>query len=374
MKYWQMEYLREGDTMSRNATYRLDLPENGLLSALQIRISAAGVSDAFAATMNWRISDFIDKIEIIGNGSTVIKSLSGNVLQGIQFFDTGIASLDYWHSYATGTQRFNVMLLFGRKLYDEIFGLNLSQWNNVEIRITNTATSTYYGEDFTVSLLAYYMREGTGFSGYFRTEEWQKWTTVSDQTKYLELPIENKVRRVIFQCIPPYDADNIYNTGMSNMIDDLEVSLKTGVLRLFKGGIDDLMRMNAILFQRLVMTYPQYYMTSDYGRNIGIGYVLGGAHSFGGAAAAITNGKPALEVGNTNATQVPKAYTGDASFNGLHVGLCPENCLVYPFNLIDEPEDYLDVRGNETVKFDVHTRSGATYAGGTIRVILDRLV
>lgn len=372
--YWQMEYLREGAAMARNATFRLDLPENGMLSALQLRIEGTAQSDAFATTFNYRISDFIDKIEIIGNGSTVIKSFTGNVLQALQFFDTGIASLDYTSTYGQATARFNVMLLFGRHLYDQMFGLDLSQWNNIEIRITNSATSTYYTADFTIALLGYWLRDGGGFSNYLRTEEWQKWTTVSDETKYLELPTENKIRRVIFQCIPPYDADNIFNTGMWNLIDDLEVSLKTGVLRIYKGGIDDLMRMNAILLRRLVMAYPQYYMTSDYGRNIGIGYVLGGAYSDGGAAAAITNGKPTLEVGNTNATQTQKAYGGDTSFQGLHVGLCPENCLLFPFNLIDEPANYLDVNANATVKMNVHTRSGSSYASGTIRVILDRVV
>jgi hypothetical protein len=371
--YWQMEYLREGDTMTRNSTYRLDLPENGMLSALQLRIESTATSDAFLTTFNWRVSDFIDKIEIIGNGSTVIKSLTGNVLKALQFFDTGIASLDYTSTYGEATARFNVMLLFGRYLYDQMFGLDLSAWNNVEIRITNSATSTYYKADFTVALLGYWMREGGSFSGYLRTEEWQKWTTVSDETKYLELPTENKIRRVIFQCIPPYDSDNIFNTGMWNMIDDLEVSLKTGVLRVYKGGIDDLMRMNAILFKKLVMENPQYYMTSDYGRYVGIGYVLGGAIIYGGNAAAITNGKQTLEIGNTNGTQTVQAYGADASFEGLHVGLCPENCVVFPFNIIDEPGNYLDVLANETVKMNVHTRSGATYASGTIRVILDRV-
>ena len=372
--YWQLEYLREGASMPRGATYRLDLPENGMLSAIQISISAAGVSDAFAATMKWRISDFIDKIEIIGNGSTVIKSISGNMLQGLQFFDTGIASLDYWHSYATGTQRFNVMLLFGRSLFDLLYGLDLSVWNNVEIRITNSASATYYGADFSLSMLGYYMREGGGFSGYLRTEEWQKWTTVSDETKYLELPTENKVRRMIIQCIPPADANNIFTTAMSNMIDDLEVSLKTGVLRIYKGGIMDLMRMNAILLRKLAMTYPQYYMTAAYGRNIGIGYVLGGAESGGAVNAAVTNIKPQVENGRSDATQVLLDHGEDTSFRGINVGLCPENCLLFPFNIIDEPAEYLDVLANQTVKVNVHTRSGAGYAGGTIRVVLDRVV
>ena len=373
--YWQMEYLREGAAMARNSTFRLDLPENGMLSALQLRIEGTAESGAFATTFNYRVCDFIDKIEIIGNGSTVIKSLTGNVLQALQFFDTGIASLDYTSTYGQATARFNVMLLFGRYLYDQMFGLDLSQWNNVEIRITNSATSTYYSADFTVALLGYWLRDGGGFANYLRTEEWQKWTTVSDETKYLELPTENKIRRVIFQCIPPYDSgDNTFNTGMWNLIDDLEVSLKTGVLRIYKGGIDDLMRMNAILMQRLVMTYPQYYMTNAYSRYVGIGYVLGGALIGGAMNAAVTNVKSTLEIGNTNGTQTVIDHGEDYSFQGLHVGLCPENCLLFPFNLIDEPASYLDVNANATVKMNVHTRSGSTYASGTIRVILDRVV
>ena len=375
MSYWQYEYLREDVTMTRNTTYRIDLLEQGLLSAIQIRMSASSVSDAFATTHNWRICDFISKIEVIGNGSTVIKSLSGQELQALQFFDTGIASLDYWLSYGACTQRFNVMLLFGRYLFDTIFGLDLARWNNVELRITNTATSTYFGQDISVSLLCYYLRDFSGsFRGYMRTEEWKTWTTAQNTWEYLELPTENTIRRVIMQLIPARSAANIESTGMSNLADDIEVSLKTGLIRVYRGGIDDLMRMNVIMLKRLVMTYPQFYMTNDYGRNVGIGYVLGNAVSGGAMNAAVTNVKPNIEVGNTAGHQKQTAYGGDSSFQGLFVGQCPENCLLLPFNIPDEPEFYLDPEMQKTVKLDIHTRDSSSAASGTINVVLDRLV
>jgi len=352
MMYWQYEYLRENDDFTRNSTYRVDLPENGYLSAIQFRISAPQVSGAFADTLKWRISDFIDKIEIIGNGSVIIKSLTGNVLQALQFFDTGIASMDYWHSYATGTQRFNCILLFGRYLFDEDYGLDLSQWDNVEVRVTNSATSSYYGSDFSISLLCYYKRGDTGgFRGYLRTEEWRKWTTVAGEIKYLEMPIENKIRRIVIQAIPDVDSNNVEETNMFNVAYDIELALRTGVLRVYKGGSDDIIRMNHLFLRRLAMTYPQYYMTADYGRNIGIGYVLGGAWGSGSADGSGSSTVPTLEAGRTSFTQKPETYEGDSPIQGLHVGYAPENCFFFPFYFKDEPEGYLDPKAEATVYY-----------------------
>ncbi|GAI08500.1 unnamed protein product, partial [marine sediment metagenome] len=228
----QWEYLREDADMDRNSTYKIDLPENGYLSAIQFRISATGKSGAFAETLNWRISDFIDKIEIVGNGSTIIKSITGNVLQALQAFDTGITTLDYWQSYGAGTKRFNVMLLFGRHMFDMIYGLDLARWDSVELRITNSATSDHMDTDFAVSTLCYYWRgDFAGFTNYFKTEEWRKWTTVRNETKYLELPTENKIRRIVIQAYPNVDDNNVEKTNIFSIAQDIELSLKTGVLR-----------------------------------------------------------------------------------------------------------------------------------------------
>jgi len=368
----QWDYLREADDMDRNSTYKLDLPENGYLSAIQFRITAAGVSGAFAETEKWRISDFISKVEIIGNGSTVIKSITGNVLQALQAFDVGINALDYWHSYAAGTQRFNVILLFGRYLFDMEYGLDLGKWDSVEIRITNDATSTYYSEDFAVSTLCYYWRgDFRGFRGYMKTEEWRSWTTVANETKYLELPTENKIRRIIIQALPAVDSSKVEKTSMFNIAYDIELSLRTGVLRIYKGGSDDIVRMNTLFLKRLQLTYPQYYMTADYGRNIGIGYVLGGAWGSGAQDGAGSSTVPTLEGMRTSYTQKPETYEADSPIHAIHVGHAPENCFFFPFHWIDEPGSYLDPKSEKTVRLNIQTRNASSAADGTIRVILD---
>jgi len=374
--YWQREYLRENVTMTRGETWREDLPSEGLLGSLFFRMSVAGVSAAFAETLKWRISDFISKVEVIGNGATVIKSLTGNCLNALQFYDQGIAHPDYWHSYATGTKWYHVLLNFGRKLFDTEYGLDLSRWDNVELRITNDASSTYFGADIKLSVLQYYLRDAPAgaFHGYFRTEEWRKWTTVQNETEYLELPVDYAVRRIVMQLIPDTDSSNVAETGMWNVADDIELALKTGQLRVWKGGVDDLMWENFLDYGKEILSAPNLYMTADYGRNVGLGYVLQAIPGAGTQDGAGAGTIPTIEGRRTDFTQKPETYEADTLIALLVRGLCPENTVVFRFDRPDEPRAYLDPAAQKTVKLDIHTRDASSAADGTIRVILDRLV
>jgi hypothetical protein len=73
--YKQYEYLREAVTMTRNQTYKLDLPKSGMLSSILFKVEAACASGATLAGGNWRLLDFLGKLEVIANGSTIVKSL-----------------------------------------------------------------------------------------------------------------------------------------------------------------------------------------------------------------------------------------------------------------------------------------------------------
>lgn len=374
--YWQREYIREGATLPRGETYRVDLPKDGILGALLFRMSVAGVSGAFAQADKFRILDFIDKIEVIADGTTVIKSLSGQLVNALQFYDQGITNLDYWHSYATGTKWCHLLLNFGRNLFDPLYALDLGKFTNVELRVSNDATSSEFGEDISLSILGYYLRDITTprVYGYFRTEEWRSWTTVADETKYLELPVEQKVRRVILQAIPDLDSNNVDETAMWNLADDIEFALKTGVYRVFKGGLDDLMWETAFAYGRELLASHYLYLDADYGRRSGVGYQLsavGGAGSQDDAGAATI---PTLESRRTGWTVKPETYEADSPINTIIRGICPECTAVFRFDIPDEPDNYLDVNANKTVKLDIHTRNASSAADGTFKVVLDRYI
>jgi len=373
--YWQREYVREGATMTVAQTFILDLPEHGLLGALMLRLEGAEVTGFGQAGGAWRLLDEISKIEIIGNGATVIKSLTGKELQALAAFDQGVIPPGKWRNYATNTQFEYMLINFGRWLFDLEIGLDLSRFSNVQLKITNTADGTTDFSALSVSVMGYYLRDAPPrqFGGYLRTEEWQAWTTVQNETKYLILPTEHVIRRVGLQAIPTVTL-GVAQTNMSNLMYDIDFSLDTGAQRVYKGGIDDLMRENALDFGRLFNTYGMTYMNADRGIDMGMGYTIGIAGmsvSKDGAASATI---PSFVADETGHTQTPETYEGDSPIN-LHVaGLAPFCVALLRFDIDWNPLTWLDPEKRKSVKLDIATRDAATAAAGRNAVILDRLV
>ncbi len=371
----QREYVREGASMTLTDTYKLDLPQFGLLSSLLIRISGNELTGYGQGAHDWRIIDEISKIAVLANGATIIKSLTGYQAQALAFYDQGVLPPGDWRNYAANTQFEYLLINFGRYYGDPEIGLDLSKFANVELQITNTATSS----DFTslsVSVLGMYLRgsQAGQFKGYMRTEEWKAWTTVSDETKYNDLPVEHLIRRVLLQAIPDQDASFVNETNMANLMDDIELSLDTGQVRVYKGGIDDLMRENYLDTGKPLIVGGQDYNTADKGTDFGIGrpiVFVGGSVSKDGSGSSTV---PTLTADELNGTLSNESYEADSPINVIAIGMAPFYTAQFDFNLGWDMSNWLDPSQRKTVKLDIHTRSGATYADGRNAIVLDRFV
>jgi len=374
--YWQSEYLREAATMTRNSTYRIDLPEQGLLSALVLEFSAAPVSGASADGVNWRLGDFIGKIEVIGNGATVIKSYNLREADFLCWLHQGIMRPHFWKNYATQTQLDYGLLLFGRMFKDSEFGLDLSRWDNVELRITNSATSSDLGEDISVDIKQIFLREpaGVGFGGYLRSEIWREWTTVVDETKYHTLPVEFPISTIGLLCIPGVDADNVEETALSNLADDIDFKMRGGTRQIFKGGLDHLLIENYLERAAYVMTATQNVTTADKGFDVGIGRVIGGAWGAGSQDGAGAATIPTMEAPRHSFTQKAETSEADSPISSLWYGMAPFNYswLWHEHNL--RPEFLLKPRDDGPVELNIHTRNNSAADNGTNRILLERLV
>jgi hypothetical protein len=258
---------------------------------------------------------------------------------------------------------------------DPEIGLDLSKFANVELQITNTATAASF-TSYTVSVLGIYLRgsQAGQFKGYMRTEEWRAWATVSDETKYNDLPVEHVIRRILLQAIPDQDADFNNETDMSNLMDDIDLGLDTGQVRVFKGGLDDLMRENYLDTGKPVIVGGQSYMLADDGIDTGVGRAItfvGGSVSKDGAGSATI---PTLTADELSGTIKPETYEADSPINFISVGMAPFYTAQFDFNLGWDSVNWLDPNARKTVKLDIHTRSGATYADGRNAIVLDRFV
>ena len=374
--YFQDEYLRESDGATRNATYKLGLPDTGILGSLYIRLHGKPeTGNPFAAVNKWRLIDYLDKFEIILNGSTVCKSLTGLQAQFVSFMDQGTVMPAKWEEYSQPTLRDYLVINFGREFNDTDLGLDLSRFGGVELQITNSCATADWQDDLKWTVMAHWLREpDVPVKGYMRTEQWRQWTTVADEIKYLNLPTEHTLRRIILQAIPGVDASYIENTSLFNLMDDIDLSLKTGVLRVYKGGLDDLLYMNVLDLGVQPITGGWTYHTADKGWNSGLGYVdamavAAGSKDDAGATVPVT-----VEGARNSFTQKSETYEADTLIGYLAKGIAYNNCGFFRFDHNPNPQTWLDPLQRRTVQLNIHTKNSAAAAGGTNTVILDRFV
>lgn len=374
--YFQQEYLREAVAATRNDTYKLDLPDTGILSSLLLRLHGKpATGNPFASQNKWRLIDFIDKIEVILNGATICKSLTGMQAQYLAFMDQRVVAPTKWSEYSEPTLREYILINFGRWFGDTQYGLDLSRFASAELQITNSCDTTNWQDDLKWTILANWIREPAAAPlGYLRSETWRSWTTVADETKYLDLPTEHILRRIILQAIPNVDTNYLETTSLFDLMDDIELSLQTGVLRVYKGGLDDLLYLNALDLGVQPITGGWTYHNADYGFNVGLGYVdamalAAGSKDDAGATAPVT-----VEGDRNSFTQKAESFETDTLIGFLAKGIGYHNCGYFRFDQDPNPASWLDPASRRTVQLNIHTADSSSAANGTNYVVLDRLV
>lgn len=373
--YWERRYIRESETWARGGTYRLDLPDKGFLGSLMLRISGACVSDASLATEKWRIIDYISEMLVIANGSRVIKDLTGYQAQGLNWFDQGVMPNTKWNQYASAEQVEYILINFGRALFDEDMGLDLSRFDQVQLRFTNDASSSYYGDDWSISTLGYFKRDAAGFSqGFIKSEEFKSYAAVQNAWEYNDLPTEGRLRRLILQLEPDLgDTYNEYETSVDNMGRDIKIALDSGDVIVYDGGIDDLMREINLLMGRDLMVYQIPYRTGRYHQRNGAGCIFAYAH--GPQSASDTTAETAIATLDTNYDRGTWGLAGSGSLGNdsiIGIGVCPHALLWIPFNFSDDPADWIDLGERKTLKVDIHAHDTGGAAGGACSIVLER--
>ena len=375
--YFQREYLRQAASQTLGTTYQVDLPKNGLLMGMVLYISGTQASGFGQDGGDWRIVDKITKVEIIGDGAQVIKSLQGKQAQGIGFLDTKVTMPDMWRNYAANSQRCYIPLLFGRKMFDLNYGLDLSKWKNVELKITNNAAAASFA-NLSVDIMCYYLRDAAvgQFGGYMASEQWRQWVPVAGETKYLEIPSDWLVRRIILNPVPGRNTGSTgewYDT-CNNLMYEIELAFNTGVNRVWKDGFQMLMACNYLEHGAYALTQALTYLNADKALDMGLGYTFalaGMPASKSGSAATID-----FTVNADISSNIPKTenYQADICNYWLTTGMGYQNMGVFAFDIDPNPANWLNTKEKDVVKLDIATRSTATVTSCYNNVVLERLV
>ncbi len=363
--FWQKQVLRDAISKTFNQTYELNLPKSGLLGSLVFRLRSTAQSNAFLTAVRWRLIDYITKIEVIGDGTEIIKSFDGQQALAASFYDDFREPVSMWRTYATTPQEQWIVINFGRWLMDELYGLDLSRFDQVTLKITNDATSTQFQTDITLSVIAYWLREAAGaFNGYFREEMWKQWAPAAAAVEYSDLPTGLPIRRILLEGRPARDtADAKNNSSFHRLMSDIDFSFRTGETRVYKGTLRELGHMSVMEMPALAETRGKVDRTAGYGFEVGVGYVtenLGyGAADADGISTALANMRQDVQDSAQESGYRPANGALAWTVRGHGFGGC------VPLWYARKPEltDMLDPEALKVVKVDITCQSGTTVSG-----------
>ena len=202
MGYWRTHYfVPERGFKTEAQTEVFDLPKVGVISNLMLEIRHLSGSE----NMDIFMSDIVSKVEIIGDGSTVIKSYKGKHIQTIMALDDGKMPPDKEFS-PSGACWGYFDIRFGRYPGDEIYGLDCGRWKSLELKITyataaggeagTTGFTATYGK---ITVWGLYAPVGTPVApiGYIKSEQKKTYTTVAATEYDLDLPSDYPYRRLL---------------------------------------------------------------------------------------------------------------------------------------------------------------------------------
>lgn len=124
-----------------SGTETIDLPETGILSELDVM---ARTTISYTNDVPTPIFVTINKLEVLVDGSTVVKSLDGRETKALIYYNKGpFATAGWYHSSESHNVYYHHFpLYFGRHANDPLYGLNLDAYSNPQLKITWDASQT----------------------------------------------------------------------------------------------------------------------------------------------------------------------------------------------------------------------------------------
>ncbi len=240
--YWQNRYLKEGATFGSLAGLEtIDLPNKGLLSGIELKVW--GVNADYTDAPDVWLHDRLKKIELIVNGSQVVKSLTGEqLLADMLHKKTPLWSHDM-KNMANGSCQEFFHINLGRHYHDMDYMLDLGKVNDPEIRIdhdfaltgahgwTNGVAMT---AEPSYSIILHILREPPAApKGYIKTSELYRFTGASAKKENMMVP-----RGPMYSNL--YVQSWYKEQGLGYILDKLELNINSDDIIPFRVGPTEL--------------------------------------------------------------------------------------------------------------------------------------
>jgi hypothetical protein len=236
---WQWHYLAEDYTESalNNGTVRIKLPEREEISVIDIELYATRVTGNYDDCM----IDIPDKIEVIGDGSSVLYSMCPETAAFAHYCAIRSIPTMLHTTYPAWVEHYRAKICFGRFERDPTYMLDTSVYNSVYLEIPWTLNTT----DFLTHTFSYtirYLRPIQKLSprGFIRSRDIEygshAWGAAGHY--YVDLPLKFPWYMIGARL---YDLDHDLVTNIPH----IKLDIDDGRLVLVDEDTDDIIRDNA---------------------------------------------------------------------------------------------------------------------------------
>lgn len=357
----------------------INLEGLGYITQLDLQFACAATDGTDIGTLPWKV---VTKIEVLGNGSSVLKSYNPNHLKAIAAYSgIDLCAHGQYGRHGTEDQYFwRFPVLFGRYPGDPKYMLDTDAWETLQAKIHwNAAEVTHDGQTYeaTGSPAVRYAADATvyeggappGNQGYIKTMEINKYTMAASTRYTTEIPRGHPLRglttRFCYADDKWYYFYNKYNLNFDN-----------GKWIPINCEYRHLLGLITKWFPR-EYNYTQYIDT-DSGTEIDTCFGL--VHSCTGSSGGLTDMEFTLghgpdfgltTTGVANATNT--ATTVPGAFINHFSGLMPMHVVYFPmWWFADIEEDAVSTDNYKRIDFEHETDSNA--GAGTATICAEYLV
>jgi len=363
------EVLNETDigSATTSGTEIIRLAETGHISQINLNAAAAVTGSTDPGLDLW---DIITKVEVLGDGSRVIKSLDARQIRALAYYHgVDLSSLGWYHRHDTSGEKtwWTYPIMFGRYPMDKKYMLNLDAYEHPLLRITwDASTTTVWGETrnatsspymrFNVSDL-HYKGGSSETNSFIQSSQVDEWTCLASTPHTTEIPRGYPMVGIL--------SGSRYNDDKQlDFQENVKLNFDNGKWIPLDDGYKELFMLNSIWYPEPVHIVMRKDMINGKSFDLGVGQ----CNQFQGWASNEIVSNIFLAHEGTWAIQDLVVYTTGAAAYTTYVaiefsifGRFPHQYMYFPMSFFAEDKaDSIPTEGYKRIDLETTTGSAAS--------------
>lgn len=339
-------------------TELIDINLSDLVSAFVLNYQGYNTSGSAGATAHW--AKAVTKIELV-DGSNVLFALDGMELQALMYAHLKRQLADWLHYLDNNYYSLNLVIPFGRWLYDADLALDPAKFNNLQLKVTNDMDAGGAAPDAAkLTVFAHcFDQKSASPVGFLQAKRIKQYTMAASSHEYTDLPMDYRIRKLLIKGLKA-------GTEPNQVIQTVKLSEDNDKRIAFDADFDEL---GWLFPDDNLKIVESFYIQNDGAKNA---YYCTPTSKVSAAAVEMTGAADAYFDcidGDGGRLYVDGSAAKNAQV--IVTGFYPNGVLSIPFGDEWDPGDWFDPSGLKNLRLDLLTSSGS--GTGTAEIILQQL-